>query len=73
MKKRSMAGELVCAFGGYMPDAPTSPYVIRLNGKFFCSHDTAVLADKVSDHFSKVDLVGLMDTIPREEDTEIIE
>jgi len=71
--KRQMAGELVGEFGKYMPDAPTTPYFIRLNGKFMCSADTAELAEQVEAYFSKRDLVGLMDTIPREDDTEILE
>lgn len=67
MNKRSMAVELLSAFGRYMRDAPNHPYHIRLNGKFLCSHDTADLADQVAKEFSKTDLVGLMDTIPRED------
>ncbi len=67
MKKRSMAAEIIGEFALYSKDAPNQPYSVRLNGKFFCSHCTADLADKVSEHFSKTDLVGLMDMIPREE------
>jgi len=70
MIKRKMAGELVGAFGMYMPDAPISPYCIRLNGKFFCSHDTADLADKVAAAFNQHDLEVLYYTIPTKEDTE---
>ena len=57
--KRDMAGDLVGAFGKYMRDAPNQPYSVRLNGKFFCSHDTADLADKVSEYFSKADIYDL--------------
>lgn len=67
MNKRSMAVELLSAFGRYMEDAPNHPYHIRLNGKFLCSGDTADLADQVVKQFRKVELVGLMDTIPRED------
>lgn len=64
--KREMAVDLLAAFGKFMPDAPTTPYYIRLNGKFFCSADTAELADQVTAYFSKTDLVDLVGLIPRE-------
>ena len=67
MIKRSMAGMLVQEFARYQEDAPLSPYQVRLNGKFFCSADTADLSDQVAEHFSKTDLVGLLDTILRSE------
>lgn len=54
--KREMAGEIVGEFGEYMKDAPQKPYVIRLHGKFFCSHDTAELADQLELAFSKIEL-----------------
>jgi len=54
--KRDMAGEIVGEFGMYMKDSPQRPYYIRLNGKFFCSHDTAELADQLTLAFSKIEL-----------------
>lgn len=65
--KRIMAGELVRAFARYMPDAPRYCYHIRLFGKFFCSDDTADLADQVAAGFSKDELQELCLTIPEEE------
>jgi hypothetical protein len=59
-----MAGELVGAFGAYMGDSPNMPYHIRLNGRFFCSHDTYYLANKVCDAFSKAELTKLVESIP---------
>lgn len=67
MNKREMAGEIVGNMGMYMPDAPTTPYYVRLNGKFFCSADTAELADQVTKFFSKPDLVGLHNMVKESE------
>jgi len=66
MNKRDMAVDLLGAFGKFMPDAPTQPYYIRLNGKFFCSHDTAELVDQVTAYFNKSELVDLVSLIVRE-------
>ena len=61
--KREMAGEIVGEFAGYMKDSPQKPYVIRLYGKFLCSHDTADLADKIAEAFSVTELKEVMKEI----------
>lgn len=66
--KRVIAGELVGAFGRHMPDAPHLRYHIRISGKFFAAPETHLLADKVAEAFTKVELVELRKMIPEEEE-----
>ena len=68
--KRVIAGELVGAFGRYMPDAPLLRYHIRISGRFFASEETHLLADKVAEAFTKRELLDLRKTIPEEEENQ---
>lgn len=58
---RTLAGEVVGKLGLYTDCGGGSPYSIRLNGKFMASDDTADLADRVSDYFTRQELKEALD------------
>ena len=70
--KRDLAGELVGAFGRFMPDAPNLKYYVRLLGRSSHAAETDELADLVTERYTMKQLRELVKTIPEEDDGEAV-